>query len=432
MTKTLAEKRETAMNAVRTALAEYKANPTDDNIRGDLETALKSVDEIDAAIKSQRTVADAEKRLESASFDGAVGRKGADAPSKSIGDHFVKHAGDMVKRQQAGEHLEYSVPEYAGTKAADDAMTTPAAGDDVAAWGAQLERSIVNARRDQLVVADLMGSANVSLPVIKYLVEKLNRIAEGGFETVAQGAKKPYIRYEDFDVRTESLSKIAALTKISDEMAADYGFIVDWINNQLIYDLSVAEEAQLVRGDGQGSNLTGITNREGVQKFDIDATDPVEQFKGLYEASRLPGRATNLSTDGIVLNELDYARLRLAQDSNNQFYAGGPFQGQYGVGGVMLNPPVWGLKTVTTNAAVPEGTYVLGNFRQGATVLRKGGVRVDSANQNQNDFEHNLITLRAEERLGLVVPAPAAFVTGKIGDGATASDGDSVGETSEL
>ena len=97
----------------------------------------------------------------------------------------------------------------------------------------------------------------------------------------------------------------------------------------------------------------------------------------------------------------------------------------------MLNPPVWGLKTVTTNAAVPEGTYVLGNFRQGATVLRKGGVRVDSANQNQNDFEHNLITLRAEERLGLVVPAPAAFVTGKIG-GATASDGDSVGETSEL
>nr|WP_256974347.1 phage major capsid protein [Corynebacterium diphtheriae] len=42
--------------------------------------------------------------------------------------------------------------------------------------------------------------------------------------------------------------------------------------------------------------------------------------------------------------------------------------------------------------------------------MRKGGVRVDSANTNADDFENNLVTLRAEERLGLIVPLPAAFV----------------------
>ncbi|WP_281247321.1 phage major capsid protein [Corynebacterium phocae] len=57
-------------------------------------------------------------------------------------------------------------------------------------------------------------------------------------------------------------------------------------------------------------------------------------------------------------------------------------------------------------------------FRQGATVLRKGGIRVDARDSNVDDFEKNLVTLRAEERLGLMVPRPAAFVTGSINTGA--------------
>ena len=64
--------------------------------------------------------------------------------------------------------------------------------------------------------------------------------------------------------------------------------------------------------------------------------------------------------------------------------------------------------------AIERGTYVLGAFRQGSTVLRKNGLRVDSTNSNVDDFEQNLITLRAEERLGLMVERPAAFVTGSL------------------
>lgn len=412
MSKTLMEKRATAMDAVRSALENYKANPTDDNLRGDLESAINTVDEIDAELRAAEITVNAEKLLSGATFEATPGQKSAEP--HTLGHHFAKHGLDMVKRQKDGERLDFAVPEFE-VKAANDPMVRPADDAPLAGWGTTFQRSIVNQRREQLVVADLMGSASVSQPVIKYLVEKAKRIVEGAFATVAEGTQKPYIRYDSFDVVTESLSKIAALTKVSDEMAADYGFIVDWINNQLVYDLSVAEEFQLMQGDGQGSNLRGLLNREGIQEFNIDSTDPIEQLKGLYEASRLPGRATNLSADALVLNELDYGRMRLAQDANGQFLAGGPFTGQYGNGGVLINPPVWGLKTVTTNAAVPEGTYVVGNFRQGATVLRKGGVRVDAANQNERDFEENLITLRGEERVGLMVPLPTAFVTGTLG-----------------
>ncbi|MCQ8210889.1 hypothetical protein NPS74_24715, partial [Cutibacterium acnes subsp. acnes] len=77
--------------------------------------------------------------------------------------------------------------------------------------------------------------------------------------------------------------------------------------------------------------------------------------------------------DALLVNPADYVRIRLAKDGNGQYFAGGPFNGQYGNGGVQLNPEMWGLRTVDT-PAVEKGTYVLGAFRQGATVLRKGGV----------------------------------------------------------
>ena len=64
---------------------------------------------------------------------------------------------------------------------------------------------------------------------------------------------------------------------------------------------------------------------------------------------------------------------------------------------------------MVTNS-MPKGTCLVGAFRQGATVLRKGGLRVDSTNTNADDFDNNLVTLRAEERVGLMVPLPAAFV----------------------
>ena len=238
-------------------------------------------------------------------------------------------------------------------------------------------------------------------------MEKANRIAEGAPASVAEGAQKPYVRFADLDIVTESLSKIAALTKLSDEMIADFGFVADWINNQLIYELSVVEEKQLISGDGTGSNVRGILNRSGIQT--VTSAKKANWFDDLYSAISKVAQATPLTADGIIMNTADYEVLRLAKDGNGQYIAGGPFQGQYGVGGILVDPPVWGYRTVVTNN-IPKGTALVGAFRQGSTILRKGGLRVDSSNTNADDFEKNLVTLRAEERIGLMVPLPSAFV----------------------
>lgn len=63
---------------------------------------------------------------------------------------------------------------------------------------------------------------------------------------------------------------------------------------------------------------------------------------------------------------------------------------------------------VTT--AATQGEVLVGAFRVGATVYRKGGVRVEATNSHASNFTDNKVTVRAEERVALAVRYPAAFV----------------------
>lgn len=375
---------------------------------------MDEYDKVDSEIKEAAKAGNLIDRVKGAETDTHQAGNDETKAAPTLGHHFVKHAGDLITRQAGGAQLQTATPDYE-TRAADDPFRTPLATDSEAGafapWVTEYRRNIVNAKRDKLVIADLMGSAQVApqTQAISYLVEKTPRLAEGAPATVAEGERKPYVRFNLFDIETERITKIAALTKITDETAQDLTFVRSWINNNLIYELSVVEEAQLLNGDGAGTNLTGLLNREGVQQHDIAG----DLFDGIFIASQKVPEFTDLQADALVMNTADYVRVRLAKDGNGQYLAGGPFMGQYGQGGIKINPEMWGLRTVDT-PAIERGTYILGNFRQGATVLRKSGLRVDSTNTNMDDFEKNLITLRAEERLGLMVERPAAFVTGSL------------------
>jgi HK97 family phage major capsid protein len=52
---------------------------------------------------------------------------------------------------------------------------------------------------------------------------------------------------------------------------------------------------------------------------------------------------------------------------------------------------------------------LVGAFREGAQVWRKGGLTVESSNSHQDYFRKNLVALRAEERIALTVYRPSAF-----------------------
>ena len=44
--------------------------------------------------------------------------------------------------------------------------------------------------------------------------------------------------------------------------------------------------------------------------------------------------------------------------------------------------------------------------------MTKDAITVDISTENADNFEKNLVTIRVEERVGLAVEKPAAFLTG--------------------
>lgn len=119
----------------------------------------------------------------------------------------------------------------------------------------------------------------------------------------------------------------------------------------------------------------------------------------------------------MVINPADYQAIRLSKDANGQYFGGGFFAGQYGNGGILQNPPLWGLRTVVTEA-MTKGTVLVGAFKAGGTIYRKGGLTVESTNSHENDFTNDKITFRVKERLALQVKYPKAFVKVSLGKAA--------------
>lgn len=317
---------------------------------------------------------------------------------KSLGELAAKSLDQSGYRKGAGR-VDVTTPEF---KANTDVVSTPAS---LAPALTTVDTNLVLQKRRQLVIADLFGTETISGTSLTYFVEGP---VEGDFETVAEGGQKPQIHFGDPTSVTESLKKIAAFYKETDEILEDMQWLTSSIDNRALYMLGLYEENQLLNGDGKGTNLKGLLNRNGIQTEALEAGE-TNAFDALFRATTKVSEQTKFAADGIVINPADYQTLRLNKDANGQYIAGGPFTGQYGQGGILQNPPLWGLRTVVTSA-VPAGTAVVGAFNQGASLIRKGGVRVELTNSNENDFTNNRITIRVEERIALAVRYPAAFV----------------------
>ena len=318
---------------------------------------------------------------------------------KSLGEHFVKHAGARLKEVKGVSGASVAAPEF---KAATDTQVTT--GTVFAPVLTEVDRTIVQAPRPRLTIADLLGVGTLSGNAISYFIEGA---LEGAFTTVAEGAAKPQLHVADPTTVTDNLKKLAGFITLSDEMIEDLPFIVSEINLRLLYELARTEEAQLLSGNGTGSNLLGLLNRSGVQTLARTSGEPVQD--ALFRATTAVTTGSGLDTDGIVMHPLDYQALRLSKDANGQYFGGGFFAGQYGNGAIQENPGVWGQRTVVT-PAIAQGTALVGSFRQAATVYRKGGVRVESTNSHADNFTTNKVTVRAEERLALAVRRPAGLV----------------------
>jgi HK97 family phage major capsid protein len=262
---------------------------------------------------------------------------------------------------------------------------------------------IVEDRTQRPTVADLLSAGQTASSSIRYIQQNVNTSAAA---TVAEGAAKPEGTLGLTEV-DEAVRKIAEVMTITDELLEDLPALRSFVDNQLRRHLLLVEEAQLLTGDGSAPNLRGLLRRSGLQ---TQALGSLTAPDAIYAAmTRI--RNEFFEPDGIVIHPSNWAAVRLSKDQNNQYYAGGPFMGPYGVSGIFRDN-IWGVNVVVTSSC-PHDVALVGEFAS-ATLFRRSGIAIGASNSHNDYFQKNLTMLRIEERIALAVPNPEAFcaVTG--------------------
>lgn len=347
------------------------------------ETLADAIESIDASIKAAER---ANGILSKMGKDEPAGDEEGDAPmedtAKSLGENFVKVAQKNVR----GKKFDVVAPEF---KAASDVQTNPAG---ISAFATDLDKNVVTAVREALVIRNLFGAETISGNALTYLVEGAQ---EGDAAVTKEGAKKAQIHFADPTPVTVSLKKLTAFIKESDEYIADYPFLASAINGRLLYALQLKEQNQLVADliatSGIQTDTTGFTASTGA--------DALANL--IFGAMMDVQTATGYAADAIVLAPKTWQLLRLGQDKNGAYYGGGYFADAQG-------KQLWGIPVVTSTAVTAD-QIIVGAFKTCGSVVTKGGITVESTNSDEDDFTKNLMTIRAEERLALAVRRPAGF-----------------------
>lgn len=405
-----------AAQAIMSKATEEKRSRTEDE-NAEIAKHYKTLETLQANKRELEDQLATEERIEKAVGDLDPSRRGefkdfardvqVVTPSpeqiKSLGDQFIEAKGykQLIEKGLSGQ--EWSTgPIELQTKGT--LVTTPG----TALTPQQYVPGIVETLFERLTVADLLPTVNISSNQVTYVEETT---ATNAADAVAELGTKPESTLV-FGEANEPIRKIATVLPVSDEMLEDAPQIRAYINSRLVLFVKQEEEQQLLTGNGTSPNLRGfIGTTRAIGTYTRGSVD--DNVEALFKAINGTRGSSYLDPDAIVVHPTDWQNIRLLQDSNGQFYGGGPFSiGPYGGPQGPANPFggdfLWGKRVVVTSA-ITVGTALLGAFGQAAALYRRSGVTVEATNSHSTWFANNITALRAEERLGLAVYRPSAF-----------------------
>lgn len=199
--------------------------------------------------------------------------------------------------------------------------------------------------------------------------------------------------------QTYPIATIAHIMYVHKNALEDEPRIRGILDRDMIDGVKMAEDEQLLWGDGVGDNLTGLMNTDGIQEYTGLASD-----RASAQVRRASTRAilAYFQPTGVVVHPFDWENIELETDKNGAYTVAV----SVAVGG---EKRVWRL-AVSDTPAMTQGDALVGAFGTGAKLYDREQVNVQVSTENRDLFERNAYTLRAEERLGLVVDRPESFV----------------------
>ena len=327
------------------------------------------------------------------------------------------HEGGLVETKSAGEMFVDSdrFKNFAGTSSRRGTVEVSVERKNITSAAATLgatadiSSSLVMAQRiasqplpmRPMAIRQLVAPGETASNAIEYAVmaSRVNNAA-----SVAEGALKPQSDLT-FDLRNARVTTLAHFFVASRQIMDDAPALRSMIDAELRYGLEYVEDAQMLYGDGIGSNLLGLVPQARAYAAPGGVTVASETRIDRLRLAALTSTLALYPASGFVLHPIDWAAIELTKDGQGRYLVGDP-TGQ-------IAPRLWGLP-VAPSFAMQAGSFLAGAFRTGAQIFDRMAVEVLLSTEDSDNFRRNLVTIRGEERLAFVVKQPNAFVYGAL------------------
>ena len=356
----------------------------------------KTNEEVQSSTKIGRANQETIKALESqitdlnASFkemaQGGIKLQQEEKP-KSIGEQFVNSSAfeDMRNGSSAKARIEIQNNTLTGS----DATVAP-----------DRQAGIVGGAFRQLRIADVLPTYNTTSNAVEYTRENVftNLAAE-----TAEAAQKPESTV-DFELVSVPVRTIAHFIKLSKQIMDDAPALASYVDGRMRYGVELREENQIINGDGTGANLSGLLNSGNYTVFTAQSGE--KELQSIRRAIAAV-KAADYAADVVILNPMDAMAIDLEKATDGHFVNNGATSRQ------VQAQTAWGLPVVESNA-MPQGQFLVGSFAMAAALWARQGVTVDLFEQDGDNAQKNLVTLRAEKRCALATYRPASLVGGTL------------------
>jgi len=192
---------------------------------------------------------------------------------------------------------------------------------------------------------------------------------------------------------------IPASVQVLDDSAS----LASHINGRLMYGLKLKEETQILSGTGANHQLNGLITQGTT--YTVTSPQLTNEIDIIRHAIR-QAHVAEYMPDFLVLHPTDWysIEIRHVGTSDARYVVGDP-------NSLMMNR-LWGLRVIVTNS-ITAGTFLLGSS-MGAEIKDRQQAAVEASREDSTNFQKNMVTIRAEERLTLCVYRTEAFITGSL------------------
>lgn len=238
-----------------------------------------------------------------------------------------------------------------------------------------------------------------AIPVTSNMVNSLRELSwtNDAAET-SQGAAKPEsdITFEQYNV---PITTVAHWLKVSKQLLEDAPAVMAYIDTRLRDGLAQRIDAQLLNGNGTSPNLSGLTDTGNFTAYTATSGD---NLADAINRAKYALWANGFIPDVAIVNPADWGSMEISKGTDGHYL--------YGLPGMNAGTNPFGVRIVLSNNMV-QGNFLVGALDRSAVLYNRTGAVVEMGYVNA-DFTNNLVTIRAEERLGLGVDVPAGILYG--------------------